>query len=357
MARSKGEGTRPRLKKDGRYECKVMVGGQMKYFMGSKPAEASRKMREYLRSPDALIAAKGRGVADTVSTALTLFLSSVKRTKSDGTYTSYESVVRVHIEPRIGALASNKLSGRNVSGLLDAMEYDGVGARTRELAYIILGAAFKATHPDLLDNVEKPIVTKEEINPWSPDDRDRFMRYVTSITTQYFTFLRLLLSTGIRKGEALALTVNDVDLKTGRVQITKTWNAKKRKFGPPKTKTSRRNVKMPERTRLAMRNWIMGTGVRGDQRIFPFEERKLDKATKKLMADAGVPVIRMHDLRHTFATVALARGINPKVVQEMLGHASVKITLDTYSHVVPGMFEDAAEAIDAPEVATEAAAM
>jgi integrase len=357
MARSKGEGTKPRLKKDGRYECKVMAAGRIKYFMGSSPAEASRRMREFLRSPEAVIAAKGRGGADTVSTALTLFLSGVKRTKSDGTWTSYESVTRVHIEPRIGALAPSKLSGRNVSGLLDTMEYDGVGARTRELAYIIMGAAFKATHPDLLDNVEKPSVEKEEMHPWSPRDRDRFMVHITDTGSRHFAFLRLLLSTGIRKGEALALTVNDVDLKTGRASIAKTWNAKRRKFGPPKTKKSRRNVKMPERTRIALRNWIMETGVRGDQRIFPFEERALDKATKKLMRAANVPVIRVHDLRHTFATVALVRGISPKVVQEMLGHASVKITLDTYSHVVPGMFEQAAEAIDAPEAAEGTAAM
>lgn len=134
-------------------------------------------------------------------------------------------------------------------------------------------------------------------------------------------------------------------------------NSKTRKPGPPKTKSSRRRVKMPERTRVAVRDWIMATGVRGDQRLFPFEERALDKAAKKLMRAAGVPVIRMHDLRHTFATVALARGISPKVVQEMLGHASVKITLDTYSHVLPGMFEEAAETIDAPEAAEEAAAI
>jgi integrase len=357
MARSKGEGTKPRLKKDGRWQCRVVTNGQPKYFMGSTAAEASRKMREFLRSPEAIVAAKGRGAADTVSTALTLFLSGVKRTKADGTWRSYESVVRVHIEPRIGNLAPTKLTGRNVTGLLDAMEYDDVGARTREIAYIVMGAAFKATHPDLLDNVEKPTVEKEEMHPWSPEERDRFMSQITNTATRYFAFLRLLLSTGIRKGEALALTVNDIDLKLGRVRITKTWNSKTRKTGPPKTKSSRRSVKMPERTRIALREWIMATGARGNQRLFPFEERALDKAAKKLMRAAGVPAIRMHDLRHTFATVALVRGISPKVVQEMLGHASVKITLDTYSHVVPGMFEEAAEAIDAPEAADEAAAM
>lgn len=101
------------------------------------------------------------------------------------------------------------------------------------------------------------------MHPWSPEERDRFMSHITDTATRYFAFLRLLLSTGIRKGEALALTVNDIDLKLGRVRITKTWNSKTRKAGPPKTKSSRRSVKMPERTRIALREWIMATGVRG----------------------------------------------------------------------------------------------
>ena len=85
--------------------------------------------------------------------------------------------------------------------------------------------------------------------------------------------------------------------------------------------------------------------MRGDDRLFPIHDvRQLTKVMQRAMRSAGVPVIRFHDLRHTFATLALAARVPFKVVSEMLGHKSVKLTLDTYAHTLPGMHESAVEA-------------
>jgi len=112
----------------------------------------------------------------------------------------------------------------------------------------------------------------------------------------------------------LALTVDDINFRSGHVSITKTWDEHRMVAGTPKTKSSRRTVVPPERTRQALRAYIMQTGIRGDSRIFQFEPRNMAKALNRAMRSAEVPVIRFHDLRHTYATIALSSGANVKVI-------------------------------------------
>ena len=104
----------------------------------------------------------------------------------------------------------------------------------------------------------------------------------------------------------LALTPNDIDFRTGHVAISKTWHEHFMQSGTPKTKSSRRTIVLPARTRIALRAWSMQVGVRGDSRVFQFEPRNLSKKMQKAMRSANVPVIGLHTMRHTFATLALA---------------------------------------------------
>jgi integrase len=157
----------------------------------------------------------------------------------------------------------------------------------------------------------------------------------------------------------------DVDLEAGMLQVRRTLTVTKDgpAFTPPKTAKSRRSVKLTIRAVEALREHLqhqlaeiekMGDLCRDDGLIFsttvgtPINPRNLTgRSFKPLLERAGLPQsVRFHDLRHTAATLLMSRGVHPKLVQELLGHATIAITLDTYSHVLPGMGDQIAAAME-----------
>ena len=360
--RANHEGSKPVRRADGRYQCRVVIAGKTRFFTGATASIAREKMRAWLRSPGATDPNKPE-MHSNVASLLDAYLKRVKEAKADKTYRSYESIVRHHIKPRIGSLDPAKVTARHITAMLDDMKTSPIaiagkpkhgktkrliGARTRELTYVIVGAALKAVAPGLLTNVEKPKAKSEEMHPWRADEASQFLRHVDEHRDPYRTLYRLALRTGARKGELLALRVNDFDASAGYIRITKSYNDKLGQDGPTKTPSSRRSVALSSETIAAVKKHILATGVRGDDRLFPAGDvRVLTKRMQRSMRAAGVPVIRFHDLRHTFATLALAAHVPFKVVSEMLGHKSVKLTLDVYAHTLPGMHESAVQALEA----------
>ena len=360
--RANHEGSKPGKRADGRYQCRVQINGRLRFFTGATASIAREKMRAWLRSPDAANPNQPPEYGN-VAGLLDAYLARVKDSKADKTYRSYESIIRHHIKPRVGALDPAKITSRHVTAMLDDMKTSPVaiagkpkhgktkrliGARTRELAYIIIGAALKSVAPDLLVNVEKPKAKAEEMHPWNRSEAARFLSCVDEGRDTNRTLYRLALRTGARKGELLALRVNDFDAAAGCIRITKSFNEKLGQDGPTKTPSSRRSIALSAETVAAIKKHILATGVRGDDRLFPVGDlRVLTKQMQRTMRAAGVPVIRFHDLRHTFATLALAALVPIKVVSEMLGHKSVKLTLDVYAHTLPGMHESAVRALEA----------
>ena len=175
----------------------------------------------------------------------------------------------------------------------------------------------------------------------------------------------LAVTTGLRQGELLGLKCDDIDLQVGTLQVRRTLTTAK--GGPvlstPKTKGSRRTVKLSQTALEALRShlerqlgensdWAGGLW-RENGLIFasaagePLDRRYITTHRfKPLLKRAKLPQVRFHDLRHTCATLLLSKNVNPKVVSEMLGHATIAITLDTYSHVLPNMQESAAKAME-----------
>jgi integrase len=173
----------------------------------------------------------------------------------------------------------------------------------------------------------------------------------------------LAIHTGLRQGELLGLKWEDVDLESGTLRVRRTLATTK--SGPmltaPKTKGSRRSVKLTQGTLDALRSHLKrqlqeiraGSLWRENGLVFASETREpLDRRYltsrrfKGLLESAGLPEIRFHDLRHTCATLLLSKNVNPKIVSEMLGHATIAITLDTYSHIIPNMRDQAAAAME-----------
>jgi hypothetical protein len=175
----------------------------------------------------------------------------------------------------------------------------------------------------------------------------------------------LAVGTGMRQGDLLGLKWEDVDLEAGTVQVRRTLSTATGggfSFGAPKTAKSRRSVKLPgaaisalkKHRRAQLEERMRLAGLFADHGLVfasrvgtPVSRQDLvTRSFKPLLRRAGLPDVRFHDLRHTCATLLLGRGVHAKLVQELLGHSTISVTLDTYSHVLPGMSDAAAGAMD-----------
>jgi integrase len=176
----------------------------------------------------------------------------------------------------------------------------------------------------------------------------------------------LAVTTGMRRGELLGLKWSDVDLENSRLSIrrtlTRTDNGKRVALGDSKTKKSRRTIRLTRQTVEAFRSHLQRQLREIEEAGDLYEDQGLvfttetgtpinpsnlrQRSLAPLLRKAGLPHIRFHDLRHTCATLLFGKGVHPKFVQELLGHATIAITLDTYSHVMPGMGDQTAAAMD-----------
>ncbi len=176
--------------------------------------------------------------------------------------------------------------------------------------------------------------------------------FETSRETRWHPLWVLLGTTGLRIGEALGLKWSDVDLLAGRLQVRRALQRQRGRglvFVEPKSVTSRRCVELPqlaiavlERQRLRIDGELVFPNRDGE----PTESSTVTDALRVALDRAGLPRIRVQDLRHTTATVLLEAGVHPKLVQHLLGHSTVALTLNTYSHVTPGLSGEAARAMD-----------
>ncbi|WP_434075967.1 site-specific integrase [Moorella naiadis (nom. illeg.)] len=212
-----------------------------------------------------------------------------------------------------------------------------------------------------VEAAKPPRHPKKKVQPLNPEQVKRLLETAKG-DTLYPAFL-LALGTGLRRGEILGLRWQDLDLQKGTLQVRQSLIRTREgfKFEEPKTEKSRRQIPLPPSVVAALKRhkaWvnqnklIFGSDYEDHDLVFPVENgRPRDPKGfadhfNRLLDKAGLPHIRLHDLRHTHATLLLLEGVHPKVVQERLGHSTVSITLDIYSHILPGLQEKAAERID-----------
>ena len=209
----------------------------------------------------------------------------------------------------------------------------------------------------------RPTRSKTEMRVWSSAQLRQFLATVAHEAT--FPLWRLAATTGMRRGELLGPSWGDIDLDGARLTVRRQLIRIGRRtgFGRPKTEAGRRCISLDPATVEVLRRHKHRHAVTWRENGFncPSEldlvfcrpdgtGRDPDVVSHQfaeLVRLGGLPKIRLHDLRHTHATLALQAGVHPKVVQERLGHASVKVTLDTYSHVMPPMHQEAAARVAA----------
>jgi integrase len=366
---AKGDGITKR--KDGRFMARYTVqtpdGPKRKLIYGRKYEEVEKKLAEARGD-----AARGF-VFDADNLKLGEYLDrwltdSVADTVRPTTFERYEQIVRVHVRPALGNLKLKNVTPAHVRGLYREKLEVGLSPRTVRYIHATLHKALKQAIADGLiprnatEAVKPPQVRKEEIRPLTAEQVKILFEAVRDDRLESLYILAV--HTGLRQGELLGLKWGDVDLEAGTLQVRRTLTTAK--GGPvlraPKTKASRRTVKLSPTALEALRSHLERQLGEIDQAGVLWRENGLIFASESgeplkrhyikthrfmpLLKRAGLPQIRFHDLRHTCATLLLTKNVNPKVVSEMLGHATIAITLDTYSHVLPNMQSEAAQAME-----------
>jgi integrase len=210
---------------------------------------------------------------------------------------------------------------------------------------------------NIADSADPPGYREEEMTTWSIEELNKFLSNVQSHTLYALFYLALF--TGMRRSELLGLQWRDIDFPNAQISVKRALHHLRDGsyiFTQPKTEKSRRSIALSPSTIAVLESHRKAQDGQekagGDRLVFLFRGNDhLNPNTvtwewKKACIAAGVRPIRLHDGRHTHASLMLAQGVHPKIVQERLGHSSIQITLDTYSHVVPGLQEAAAVKFD-----------
>ena len=298
----------------------------------------------------------------TVSVFLNEWLES-KRNLSYTAKKSYGSLIAKQINPEVGLRRLDQLERTHVEGLVTALISQGKSPRTIQYSMTVLKMALRAAvdwgfiQKNVAAGVETPRKVRRPSTIMSPEEAAGFL--LKAKTTRLYPLWVLLLSTGLRPEEAFALTWADLDLIAGSVRISKALqlvgSGKYEALGT-KTEKSRRTVSFSQDAVKALEAWraesLREQLERGFRTELVFhnsvgryvEGNAIRMAWKAALKRAGLPKeIRLYDARHSHLTHLMMMGYNPKVAADRAGHSSITITLDTYSHVLPGLDKQAGE--------------
>ncbi len=292
---------------------------------------------------------------------------SVRGSVRQSTYDRDANLVQNHLQPALGGIKLKKLSAAHVQHFYRDRLDSGLSASTVHKMHAILHKALARAVTwhmlprNVTEAVQSPRPAPKRMRPLSPAEARRLLD--TASGDRLEALYILAVTAGMRQGELLALKWQDVDLENATVSVrrTLTRDGGRVVIGDPKTKKSRRLIRLTTQAGNVLRRHLerqlheiqmLGDNYTDRGLVFttgtgaPVNPSNLrQRSFARLLRKAGLPHIRFHDLRHTCATLLLSKGTHPKFVQELLGHATVAITLDTYSHVMPGMGDQTARAM------------
>ncbi|MBA2619508.1 MAG: site-specific integrase [Rubrobacter sp.] len=299
--------------------------------------------------------------AMTVGDYLDRWMKDVEGTVRESTHQRYGYAVGPHLKPALGKIKLKDLGPAQVRWFYRDRLDSGLAPASVHKLHVVLHKALKAAVADGLiprnvtAGIKLPKLSREEIDPLSREESRCLLEAARGERLEALYVLAL--HTGMRQGEILALKWDNVDLEAGtlRVRRTLTKTGKVYAIGEPKTRNSRRVIRLTAAAVGALRTHLsrqleemerMGSLYQPGGLVFATEAGTIinpsnlrNRSLKPLLKAAGLRPVRFHDLRHTCATLLLSKNVNPKIVSEMLGHASVSITLDVYSHLMPDMQE------------------
>jgi integrase len=295
-----------------------------------------------------------------VATAPTLRAVTLRR---------YRDLARLHIVGIIGNVKLGKLTPADVQRLYTDRLASGLAPATVRYVHAVLHHALDDAvkwgllNRNVTDAVEAPQKARGEMRVWDAEQVNMVFRAASDDPLE--ALWRLAIFTGMRRGELLALKWGELDLDAGTLSVQRSLGrglTARLEEGEPKSRSGRRRIALSpsiveslKHHRVRQLEYRLAADEAYQDRGYVFVNETgghlhpnvLYRRFNALIARAGVPPIRFHDLRHTSATLLLGKGVHGKIVQERLGHANIAMTLDLYSHVTADMQRQAADAIEA----------
>ena len=369
--RGNGEGS-VFQRKDGRWVGTVTLGYESgrrrrKSIYGKTQREVVEKLAQIRR--DVQLGMQPADERTRVGELLQRWLDESARPRvRPRTLEGYRAIVRLHLDPTLGHVPLVKLTPIHVQELLNTKLDDGFSpTRVRAIHAVLRAALNQAERWELIHRNVSRLVTPpgrihNEIEPLNVDQARALLR--ATERTPLGALYSVALSVGLRLGEALGLQWDDIDLDERVVAVRRSLQRfdGRLQLVEPKTDRSRRSIHLPEPCLDALRahrsvqlERRLRASAAWDDRDFvfttsigtPLEPRNVLRTLKRDLANAGLPDIRFHDLRHTCASLLVAQNVHPRIVMETLGHTRISTTLDLYSHVSPAMQREAAVQMEA----------
>ena len=330
--------------------------------------EASQALRSAISAHE-----RGRSVRAsrrTVADFLNEWHAAVRPSLRPSTWVNYRDYLDAYVLPVIGDSRLQDLTPVRLNLLYSHLLLKGRVKRSGGLAPKTVQNVHRMLHRALRDAVKWDLVPRnvaEDASPprvhrakptiWTPDQLGQFVEHVAE--DRFYALWLLVVTTGFRRGELAGLRRGDVDLEHGRVAPTvpRVVVAGKAELSETKTSSGDRSLALDPTTWEALREYIVAWDKeryllgQTTQLLFiwpsgtPLHPDTITALFHKHCEGAGLPRIRLHDVRHSYATAALKAGISPKIISERLGHATAAFTMQTYTHVIPGMDESAASTV------------
>jgi integrase len=350
-SRARGLGSVYFVEKSGLWRASISLPN------GKRKVKASRFQKEV---KDWLIKERSRssdGYSDdriTLEAFLTRYLDDYcKRSLRSTTFQGYKSVIEDHIIPELGTVRLSQLRADQINHLLSKKLDAKLSNRFVEYIHGILKRSLNvatkwgllAKNPALMVTPPKPVYKIP--HTWSMDQVKSFLEVLKD--DRWAAIYYLGCGTGMRKGEVLGLPLSALDLDKGYLMVVQTLQLVNGKLEllEPKTQKSRRLIVLPDFVKEALRVHLFRRGMIAQSPAWkesglvftsdigtPIFPRNLVRHFKTKLTEAGLPDIRFHDLRHTTASLLLEKNVHPKIVSELLGHSTITLTLNTYSHII-----------------------
>lgn len=367
--RGHGEGSITKLP-DGRWQARIDLGYQngkrrRKALYGKTRHEVAQKLAKTLHEHQ-----QGLPVTNerqTIAQFLTRWLDdSARHTLRPQTFKRYRELVNLHAIPHIGKVVLARLTPQHLANLYNERRKDGLSPRTVQFLHAVLHRALKqAVKWNLIarnpaDAVEAPRPERKDIQPLRREQVETLLRAVEGDLLEALYILAV--TTGMRLGELLALKWEDIDGSRLHIRHTLQRIDGQWLLMEPKSDRSRRSITLSVKAKAAL---LRHRVAQNEQRLAagpawedwglvfcneigqPLDGRNVLRGSfRRILGKTGLPVIRFHDLRHTAATLLLTQGIHPKKVQDLLGHSTISLTLDTYSHILPNLQDEVAATMD-----------
>lgn len=368
--RGNGEGS-VFQRKDGRWVGSASLGyaqgkRQRKHVFGKTRQEVASKLHKVLRGLEQGISPPPDNV--TVGRFLTEWLEeSVCSSVRPRTYESYSMIVGRHLKPALGRIRVRRLAVRQIQSYLNDKLAGGLSPSSVRGHHAVLRAALSQAEKwglvtrNVAKLVDPPKVERTAIVSFTPEQCRAFLDALAGDRLEPLYVAALAL--GLRKGELLGLRWDDVDFdsRTVRVRAALQYLNGSLTLVEPKTELSRRAIVMPatlvkalqaHRSMQARERLLMGPDWKDWGLVFatplgtPLDQSRVSKHFKRMLKKAALPDMRFHDLRHSCASLLLAQHVPARVVMEILGHSTISLTMNTYSHVIPALHQEAADQMD-----------